>query len=64
MKPIFKIDPDLCPMKKCPKCDGQGTWVDRTNKCSYGVPQEDVNIVERCSLCHGRGYVDNIRQHG
>ncbi len=46
--------------KTCPACDGQGTWMDRLNKCSYGVIQEESNIVERCATCNGAGSVEDI----
>lgn len=45
---------------KCPKCDGIGTWMDRVNKCSYGVIQEETNVVERCDFCHGNGFVEDF----
>ena len=48
------------PRRKCPECDGQGTWMDRVNKCSYGVMEEEGNVVERCSTCRGSCYVDDF----
>ena len=51
----------LPPMRrKCPTCEGQGVWMDRVNKCSYGVTQEETNIVERCETCHGACYVEDF----
>lgn len=46
--------------KMCPLCDGQGVWMDRVNKCSYGVMHEDDNVVDRCPKCNGHGFVDNF----
>lgn len=45
---------------KCPSCDGMGTWMDRVNKCSYGVIEEESNIVEHCQKCHGHGFIDDF----
>lgn len=46
--------------KKCPNCEGQGTWMDRINKCSYGVTQEEANVIERCQVCRGSCYVEDF----
>lgn len=46
--------------KKCPECDGHGTWMDRVNKCTYGVMEEEGNIVEQCSTCRGSCYVEDF----
>lgn len=45
---------------ECPACGGAGTWMDRLNKCSYGVVEEESNIVERCSHCQGSGVMDDF----
>ena len=55
------VDPDFPPLRrKCLQCEGMGTWMDRINKCSYGVIEEDSNIVERCSHCNGSGLEDDF----
>lgn len=46
--------------KTCPTCEGQGNWMDRVNKCSYGVIEEEANIVEQCPTCRGLCYVDDM----
>lgn len=46
--------------KKCPNCEGQGTWMDRINKCTYGVTQEEANVIERCEVCRGSCYVEDF----
>ena len=56
----FSPEPLPHPRKKCPECDGQGTWMDRVNKCSYGVAEEEGNVVERCSTCRGSCYVEDF----
>lgn len=56
----FEPEPLPPPRRKCSECDGQGTWMDRVNKCSYGVMGEEVNVVERCSTCHGSCYVEDF----
>lgn len=46
--------------KKCPQCDGQASWFDTVNKCTYGVISEGPNIIERCLTCEGKGFVKDI----
>jgi len=46
--------------RPCPQCEGLGTWMDRQNKCSYGVAEEEANIVEYCETCHGHCYVEDL----
>lgn len=56
----FEVENPPPPRKKCPQCDGQGTWFDTINKCTYGVISEGPNIIERCPLCSGRGFVQDV----
>ena len=55
-----EIEDPPAPRKKCPECDGQGTWYDSINKPTYGVISEGPNIVEHCPSCRGHGFVINV----
>lgn len=56
----YQVSPLPMMRRECPTCEGQGVWMDRVNKCSYGVTQEETNIVERCETCHGACYVEDF----
>ncbi len=59
-RPEFEIENPPPPRKKCPQCDGQGTWFDTINKCTYGVNSEGTNIIERCPSCNGQSFVADV----
>jgi hypothetical protein len=56
----FETENPPPPRKKCPQCDGQGTWFDTINKCTYGVISEGPNIIDRCLTCKGQSFVDDV----
>lgn len=58
--PEFVIVNPPLPRKKCPQCNGQGTWFDTVNKSTYGVISEGPNIIERCPSCNGQCYVTDV----
>ncbi|MGV0960263.1 MAG: hypothetical protein ACOYB1_10545 [Limnohabitans sp.] len=46
--------------RKCSQCDGQGNWHYTVGTFSDGAHSDGVNVSERCSLCDGRGFVDDV----
>ena len=59
-QPQFELEDPPARRKKCPQCEGHGTWTDQVNRVSYGVFSEGPNIVERCPTCHGAEWVKDL----
>lgn len=57
---FLAVDTPTAPKKKCLACDGEGVWIDRRDKTTYGVTTEESNIRESCSTCGGKGVVDDV----
>lgn len=48
------------PRRKCSQCDGQGAWHYTVGTFSDGAHSDGQNVNEHCSLCGGRGFVDDV----
>ena len=58
--PKLAVENPPPPKRKCSECDGLGSWHYTVGTFSEGAYSDGQNKIERCSLCYGRGFVDDV----
>ncbi len=58
--PKLAVENPPPPKRKCSPCGGQGSWYYTVGTYSDGAHSDGQNVNEHCSLCGGRGFVDDV----